>query len=46
MIESSNVKTVEEMINLIMTQRAYESNTKVITASDTMLNEANNLRSA
>lgn len=45
MLESSNVKTVEEMINLIMTQRAYESNTKVITASDTMLNEANNLRS-
>jgi flagellar basal-body rod protein FlgG len=44
-LEASNVKTVEEMVNLIMTQRAYESNTKVITSSDQMLADANNLKS-
>jgi len=44
-LEGSNVQTVEEMVNLITTQRAYESNTKVITASDSMLSLANNLRS-
>ena len=44
-LEGSNVQTVEEMVNLITTQRAYESNTKVITASDSMLSQANNMRS-
>jgi flagellar basal-body rod protein FlgG len=44
-LEGSNVQTVEEMVNLITTQRAYESNTKVITAGDNMLSLANNLRS-
>jgi flagellar basal-body rod protein FlgG len=43
-IESSNVKVVEEMVNLITTQRAYEVNTKAIQASDDMLSQANNLR--
>jgi flagellar basal-body rod protein FlgG len=43
-LESSNVKVVEEMVKLIMTQRAYEVNTKAIQASDDMLNLANNLR--
>lgn len=43
-LESSNVQTVEEMVNMIVTQRAYEMNSKAITASDEMLQQANNLR--
>jgi flagellar basal-body rod protein FlgG len=43
-LESSNVKLVEEMINLIIAQRAYEVNSKVIQASDEMLAMSNNLR--
>jgi flagellar basal-body rod protein FlgG len=43
-IENSNVKVIEEMVNLITTQRAYEVNTKAIQASDEMLSQANNLR--
>lgn len=44
-IEASNVQAADEMVNLIIAQRAYEMNSKVITASDTMLQQANNLRS-
>lgn len=44
-IEGSNVQTVDEVVNLIVAQRAYEMNSKVITASDEMLQQANNLRS-
>ena len=44
-IESSNVNVATEMVNMIITQRAYELNSKAITASDTMLQQANNLRS-
>lgn len=36
-LENSNVSVVEELVNLITTQRAYEMNTKVIAASDQML---------
>lgn len=36
-IEMSNVKVVDEMINLISSQRAYDINSKVIQASDEML---------
>jgi flagellar basal-body rod protein FlgG len=36
-IESSNVNVVEEMVNMIETQRAYEMNTKAITTTDQML---------
>jgi flagellar basal-body rod protein FlgG len=36
-LEMSNVKVVEEMINLISSQRAYDINSKVIQASDEML---------
>ena len=36
-IESSNVSLVEEMVNLIVAQRAYEINSKSIQASDEML---------
>lgn len=44
-LEGSNVQVVDEMVNLIVAQRAYEFNSKVITASDQMLQQANNLRS-
>ena len=44
-LESSNVQTVDEMVNLIVAQRAYEMNSKVINAADQMLQQANNLRS-
>ncbi len=40
----SNVKVVEEMVNLITAQRAYEVNSKSIQTADEMLNIANNLR--
>lgn len=43
-IEGSNVNVADEMVNLIISQRAYEMNSKAITTSDTMLEEANNLR--
>ena len=43
-LEGSNVQIADEMVNMITTQRAYELNSKVITTSDTMLDEANNLR--
>ncbi|HPI04313.1 MAG TPA: flagellar basal body rod C-terminal domain-containing protein, partial [Candidatus Goldiibacteriota bacterium] len=45
MLESSNVKVVDEMINLIASQRAYEINAKAIQTSEDMLNIANNLKS-
>ncbi len=45
-LESSNVQAVEEMVNLITAQRAYELNSKAVTASDQMLSIANNLRGA
>jgi flagellar basal-body rod protein FlgG len=43
-LEGSNVQAVDEMDNLIVAQRAYEMNSKIITASDEMLQQANNLR--
>ncbi len=43
-IEMSNVKIVEEMIDLISGQRAYEVNSRVIKAADEMLQQASNLR--
>lgn len=43
-LEMSNVKVVEEMVNMIMAQRAYEINSKAIQAADDMLQTANNLR--
>ncbi len=42
--EGSNVKVVEEMINMIVAQRAYEVSSKVIRASDDMLEVANTIR--
>lgn len=43
-LEGSNVQIAEEMVNLIVAQRAYEVNSKVITTSDDMLQQANNLK--
>lgn len=43
-LENSNVQVADEMVNLIIAQRAYEMNSKVIQASDTMMQEANELR--
>lgn len=43
-LESSNVKLIEEFINLIVAQRAYEVSAKAIQASDEMLGIANSLR--
>ncbi len=44
MIEGSNVKVVEEMIDLISGQRAYEVNSRVVQAADEMLQQTANLR--
>jgi len=44
-LESSNVNIVEEMINLIVAQRAYEMNSKGVTTSDEMLRTVANLKS-
>ncbi|MBT4761842.1 MAG: flagellar basal-body rod protein FlgG [Bdellovibrionaceae bacterium] len=43
-IETSNVNIVDEMVNMITSQRAYETNSKVIQAADQMLQYMNNLR--
>jgi flagellar basal-body rod protein FlgG len=43
-LEMSNVSVVDEMVNMITAQRAYETNSKTIQASDEMLQTANNLR--
>lgn len=43
-IEMSNVNVVEEMVNMIVSQRAYEIASKAVQASDEMLQNANNLR--
>jgi flagellar basal-body rod protein FlgG len=42
--EQSNVVLVDEMVNLMMAQRAYEMNLKVIQTADEMLGMSNNLR--
>jgi flagellar basal-body rod protein FlgG len=42
-IEQSNVSVVEEMVNMIVSQRAYEANSKVIRTADEMFTQANNV---
>lgn len=42
-VEASNVSVVEEFINMITTQRAYEANTKVVRAADEMYQQVNNV---
>lgn len=41
--EGSNVSVVEEFINLIVSQRAYEANSKVVRAADEMYQQVNNM---
>jgi flagellar basal-body rod protein FlgG len=43
-LEMSNVKVVEEMVNMIVAQRAYEVNSKAVQAADEMMQMSNNLR--
>lgn len=43
-LESSNVDVANEMVNLIVAQRAYEMNSTAIKAADTMLQQANELK--
>lgn len=43
-LEMSNVSVVEEMVNMIAAQRAYEINSKAIQTSDEMLQNANNMK--
>jgi flagellar basal-body rod protein FlgG len=43
-LEMSNVQVVDEMVNMISAQRAYEVNSKAIQTADDMLNVANNLK--
>jgi flagellar basal-body rod protein FlgG len=41
--EQSNVSVVDEFINLIVAQRGYEANSKVVKAADDMYSQINNL---
>lgn len=43
-LELSNVNIVEEMVNMIASQRAYELNSKVVQSSDEMMQMANNIK--
>jgi flagellar basal-body rod protein FlgG len=43
-LEMSNVKVVQEMVNMITAQRAYEVNSKSVQSADEMMQESNNLR--
>ena len=39
-LESSNVNTAEELVSMILAQRAFEANARVIEAGDQMLQQA------
>jgi flagellar basal-body rod protein FlgG len=43
MLEASNVNVVDEFVNMILAQRSYESNSRVIKAADEMLQQLNQL---
>jgi flagellar basal-body rod protein FlgG len=43
-VEMSNVSVVQEMVNMIVAQRAYEVNSKAVQAADEMMQQSNNLR--
>ncbi len=43
-LENSNVNIVDEMVNMIAAQRAYETNSKVVQAADQMLQNINQMR--
>ena len=42
--EASNVRLVDEMVNLVLAQRAYELNARLVQAADEMLSISNGLR--
>jgi flagellar basal-body rod protein FlgG len=44
LLEASNVDTVDEIVKMIIVQRAYDSNSKVIQAADEMLSTTNNIK--
>ena len=43
-VEASNVNIVDEMVNMITAQRAYETNSKAVQAADQMMQSTNNMR--
>ena len=43
MLEQSNVSVVTEFVNMIVAQRSYEANSRVVNAADQMLQTINNL---
>lgn len=43
-LEQSNVNIVQEMVNMIVAQRAYETNSKAIQTADSMLSQVNQLK--
>ncbi|MBR1976732.1 flagellar basal-body rod protein FlgG [bacterium] len=43
-LEGSNVQTVEELVNLIKAERAFESNSKVITSASSILEQTNRIQ--
>jgi len=43
MLEQSNVNVVDEFVNMILAQRSYESNSRVVKAADEMLQGLNQL---
>jgi flagellar basal-body rod protein FlgG len=43
-LEMSNVKVVEEMVRMIIAQRAYEATSKAVSTADEMWGMANNLK--
>jgi flagellar basal-body rod protein FlgG len=43
MLEQANVNIVDEFVNMIMAQRSYESNSRVVKAADEMLQGLNQL---
>lgn len=43
MLEDSNINVVDQFIQMIVTQRAYESNSKVVQAADQMLQDVNQM---
>ena len=45
-LESSNVKLVDELVALVLAQRAFEVNARAVQASDELLSQINNLRRA
>jgi flagellar basal-body rod protein FlgG len=43
-LEQSNVDVTEEMVNLIVAQRAYELNSKTVSTADTMLYDVSTMK--